>query len=449
MAGTQQDPLAAALPLDDQPDMQALLRRRAVMQALLQNAIGPQQGQMVSGHYIAPSLLGNLARLATGYFANKGLKNVDAQEREMTQKYNAGMGRAAKQYMDLRTGTQDEPMGPPTDEGQWGLQKGQPANPRAAIVAAMTSGYKPLQQIAMGDLTALGKREAETFPHQPIRTRDGKTVTMGNQGTVKELPIQLPDEYMVVDGRVLPKSDPTQVTNDLRPKQADVVLPGGTLAQRETTGTNKLEVVDKSPKVNVGVNLAGNEYLKKRGEGMAAEANTLQNRAAASAQTLRSIAQLREYERGGTFNNPTAGAATFMSQLGQTLGVKIDAAKMANSEAYRGEIRNLLIAQMQALGGAKGLSEKETQMVAEAFPNLERSAQARGMLLSVLEGKAKQAIAEYEAWNQAERRAYPKEPMFQMSSPAGVPLNMPQGPAAPAMTSPGQGPRVINWGNGG
>jgi len=449
MAGTQQDSLAAALPLDDQPDMQALLRRRAVMQALLQNAIGPQQGQMVSGHYVAPSLLGNLARMATGYYANKGLEGVDAQERAMTQKYNAGMGRAAKQYMDLRTGTQDEPMGPPTADDQWGLQKGQPANPRAAIVAAMTSGYKPLQQIAMGDLTALGKREAETFPHQPIRTRDGKTVTVGNQATVRELPIQLPDEYMVVGDQIVPKSDPTKTPIDLRKKFKDERLPDGSLAKREITGTNDLDMVDKSPKVNVGVNLAGNEYLKKRGEGMAAEANTLQNRAAASAQTLRSIAQLREYERGGTFNNPTAGAATFMSQLGQTVGVKIDTAKMANSEAYRGEIRNLLIAQMQALGGAKGLSEKETQLVLEAFPNLERSAQARGQLLAVLEGKAKQAIAEYDAWNQAERRAYPKEPMFQMNSPAGVPLNMPQGPAAPAMTSPGQGPRVINWGNGG
>lgn len=197
MAGTQQDPLAAALPLDDQPDMQALLRKRAVMQALLQNAIGPQQGQMVSGHYIAPSLLGNLARMATGYYANEGLKGVDAQEREMTQKYNAGMGRAAKQYMDLRTGTQDEPMGPPTADDQWGLQKGQPANPRAAIVAAMTSGYKPLQQIATADLQSLGKQEAGEWgePKTEIDPKTGKTIVVrySKTGPRMVVPGAMPD----------------------------------------------------------------------------------------------------------------------------------------------------------------------------------------------------------------------------------------------------------------
>ena len=45
----------------------------------------------------------------------------------MTQKYNAGMGRAAKQYMDLRTGTQDEPMGrrPTKGNGAWQRAAGQ------------------------------------------------------------------------------------------------------------------------------------------------------------------------------------------------------------------------------------------------------------------------------------------------------------------------------------
>ena len=58
----------------------------------------------------------------------------------------------------------------------------------------------------MGDLTALGNVET---PARTNRFAPGmENGHNGNQGTVKELLIQLPDEYMVVDGRVL-GTDPT------------------------------------------------------------------------------------------------------------------------------------------------------------------------------------------------------------------------------------------------
>lgn len=59
-----------------QPEQQELKRKQAMVDALRQG-VQPQQGQMVSGHYVAPGWSGVASQLANAYMAKQGQGQVD------------------------------------------------------------------------------------------------------------------------------------------------------------------------------------------------------------------------------------------------------------------------------------------------------------------------------------------------------------------------------------
>ena len=66
MSGTFQ------LPPDLAAQQSGIDRKRAIAQALLQSGMTPQQGQMVSGHYVAPGLLGALSQAMQAFGVRNG-----------------------------------------------------------------------------------------------------------------------------------------------------------------------------------------------------------------------------------------------------------------------------------------------------------------------------------------------------------------------------------------
>jgi hypothetical protein len=66
-----------------QPERDELKRKQAMVDALRQNAMTPQQGQMVSGHYVAPGLGGLVNQFANAYMAKQGQGQVDTASRKL------------------------------------------------------------------------------------------------------------------------------------------------------------------------------------------------------------------------------------------------------------------------------------------------------------------------------------------------------------------------------
>jgi hypothetical protein len=201
----------------------ALQRRRLVAQQLAQQAATPMQGQMVSGHYIAPGKLNVLAQLLSGLAAGKMEKDLDAKEQDLAGRRRAALEKGLAQYMDLRNGTPDQPMGPPTEEGKFGVQPGKKADPRAAAIRAVTSSMPELRQLGMLDLQGLVKQEQETFG-QPVTERDpatGKLVSVryGNRGSRQLVQGAVPFEKpMAVGERVVDPANPGVPLADFSPK---------------------------------------------------------------------------------------------------------------------------------------------------------------------------------------------------------------------------------------
>jgi len=149
------NPASMLAPGDFDVEGQALARKRKVLEALQAQQMEQTDGQMVSGHYVATSPLARIAKLAGSYFADKGLKENDAQQADLTQRYGAGLAEAAQKYMQTREGTPERVM--QGQESLAGVLQMYPAvapNPRQAMVDAMTSQFKPLQDIGKADFAA-------------------------------------------------------------------------------------------------------------------------------------------------------------------------------------------------------------------------------------------------------------------------------------------------------
>ena len=105
----------------------------AMGQALLQQGMQPQQGEMVSGHYVAPAATQQIARLLQMYVGNK----MQTGGNEYMMRTNIGNTKAM-----LNSFPGGQPQGQPMPAG--GMTNGAPGQPQAAPVQPMqAAGGQP------------------------------------------------------------------------------------------------------------------------------------------------------------------------------------------------------------------------------------------------------------------------------------------------------------------
>lgn len=159
MSGTFQ------LPPDLAAQQSGIDRKRAIAQALLQSGMTPRQGQMVSGHYVAPGLLGALSQAVQAFGGMAMGKDLDQQQAGVAEAYNKRLSEGLDKFLRTREGAPGEVM---TDQQAADLmgndvapQLAEPvkADPRRAVLEAMTSGLQPLQQIGQMELQEMLKQK--------------------------------------------------------------------------------------------------------------------------------------------------------------------------------------------------------------------------------------------------------------------------------------------------
>lgn len=68
------------------PEAEQIARRRAMAQALMQQGADMPQGQMVSGHYVAPNMTQYLAKALQSYMGGRGVNQADQQMQALQQR---------------------------------------------------------------------------------------------------------------------------------------------------------------------------------------------------------------------------------------------------------------------------------------------------------------------------------------------------------------------------
>jgi len=89
------------VPLEAQPELQAINRQQELSKMLLQQGMQQPQGQMVSGHYVAPSLLQHLQPLFGAYAGSKGMETAEKQQLELAKTLRQQKGEAISEFQKL------------------------------------------------------------------------------------------------------------------------------------------------------------------------------------------------------------------------------------------------------------------------------------------------------------------------------------------------------------
>lgn len=128
---------------------------------MLQSGLAPRQGQMVSGHYVGPGLASGIAQFAQ-VFGGMAMDNqLDKQQADLSAQYNRQLSEGLDKFLRTREGAPGEVM---TDQQAADLMHNDvapnlaepvKADPRRAVLEAMTSGLQPLQQIGQMELQAM------------------------------------------------------------------------------------------------------------------------------------------------------------------------------------------------------------------------------------------------------------------------------------------------------
>lgn len=423
-------------------DAESIARRRALLAAM--------NGQAQQSPIVGDTGLGQaLAKLGTAWITSRGQRKLDTAAGENRTAYAQQLGQEIQNYLSQRQGGE----GPlPTSGPSAGMGPGEEvqANPRAAVAMAMASRFPELQRVGTADMAQLGKQELETFgePKTELDPTSGKLVLYryGNRGGRQLVQGGVPFETpQYVNGQLV---DPSKPRADFRSQWADETLPNGSAVQRES-GTGKLDMVDKAPKVSLS-NI-GNPIVKGQNAGMeqwakdaGAAVKAMTDGARQSVKMLSSINQMEALHGAGVSGGVTGNAETFMMNLANVAGIPVNQSKLANNETFASEATKAWAAMMQANGGARGLVKEESDKIAQSIPSLLQSPQGQAQIMKVMRAKAEQDIAEAKkAQSEYANALTAQDPrMFTFGlSGAQLPNTTPQG-AVPGGVG-GQPPRIL------
>lgn len=100
-------------PAEMQVQQQAIDRQRKIAEYLQQQSLTPDQGQMVSGHYVAPSPMQYIAKLAQGLIGKNQQDSLDQKQKDIVtqqgdlQRFLYGIGKNPQAAQPTPAATQD------------------------------------------------------------------------------------------------------------------------------------------------------------------------------------------------------------------------------------------------------------------------------------------------------------------------------------------------------
>lgn len=319
--------------------------------ALGQSAMEPLQGQMVSGHYVAPSWAQGLNKALQGYLGGRLAKLSD--ERTAKRLDDA----AARRQAAVQSIAQ-------------AMQQGGPQLQRAMLGAA-ASDDPQLQKLGQ---QFLGKGPTSWTPGQVHTDAFGNVMEPRAAGGGKGWGLE---------------------------------AIGGDLYQASGSGLKKL---DNAPKTSISVNASpvvmgqragAMEYFKHA----AGQVKALGEQASNSQQLLQTLNTLQQLDQAGINSNITSDVVTVMQNLGQALGVKVDSSKLANTEAYNSLIIDLWQKAVSQNGGNRGVTAEEAAEIKKLTPMAKFSPEARQQLFQIQGAAARRNIQAYQQANESFAKA--------------------------------------------
>lgn len=155
VAEFDQDPETAAQII-------SLKNRQKLAEAMMAQGNSPLKGQMVGRVYVPPSMFQGFGNIANAYVGGQEQKGVEEGYKGLADRKAQETADAIAAYKRGTMGTPEQPMGPPTEEGQMGVKPAVTPSPdqrRQAIIEAAVSTNPRLSKMGQMDFQMDARKE--------------------------------------------------------------------------------------------------------------------------------------------------------------------------------------------------------------------------------------------------------------------------------------------------
>lgn len=372
-------PTPMTLPFDLQTDQDAIARKQQIAQALLGQMMQMPQGQMVSGHFVAPNPLQYLAQAAGTYFGGKMVDQADDAKRELAGKYNNALAAGLQKYFDTRDGKPGQTRTTEQAEALLRDDKAPPelaepikADPRKAAIDALTSGIGPLQQLGQMDLQQIGKSALTPKDLLSLTGFDPKSRLLAAMGG--GLSVLTPErKEHVVNGQIVIGTPDTGYSPvaDVRDKFGDVGVigqgeDGKPIYGQKNVSTGEAKFAPKGVQVNVDTTQKAGDKFATELAGKRADllAKSYDNATAAS-KAIDAIENAENDVNAGIKSGASGQVALGVAKFAKSLGLDADP-QIANTEAFRANMARETLNLVKGLGAGTGISNADREFAEKA-----------------------------------------------------------------------------------
>lgn len=338
------------------PEFLALERQKKMADLLLQKGQQQPQGEMVSGHYVAPSWAQQLNPLVNSYISGNLSQQNEAKTAELAKLLRGQNATETQDILEKQFGSPDYkaaemPQIQRDDLGQLmppvNAQVGKAPNPQAALLAGLNA-TGPTGQAIGQTLLAQKLKPPEEFNLGAEETR----YRAGPNGTVQQ----------IATGKGKIEKPPVSYQEFLLAKQEGFK---GSYNDYQTLDANRKRAV-----TNVTTNVMGGEkqYDKTFGEEVAKQDIALKATAENAPNTLANIKRQQNLlEKGGVITGVGANQRLDIARLGQSLGLTGKNVVADTQQFYAGRAGSVLDSiKSSGLGAGNGFTNKDLEFLEKA-----------------------------------------------------------------------------------
>lgn len=429
---------------DYETEQAELLRRQRIADAMQGSALAPMELPQQPGVKASP--LGIISKIVQAMVAKQQNEGLKTDREQLGTRYAADLRTGMGKLMDglatqpgAPTEVSDESgghTGPGLDAA--GVQKAK----MDAVMNAIAANHPVLRELGMNQLKTM------TTAKPGLTAKDvfdkGDAATQKRLAAAAGIDFQAPPAKPIEVGGMLIDPDTKTIikVNGAPPERVKI---DGDLYEVNAS-TNQLKKLDNAPKVTVNNKTSVLQQGQKAGfeawsKSAAETVGDLTKGARAATNVLSRMNQLEALTNAGTVAGPAAAPMVFMEGLANQLGVKVDKARLSNSQTFESEATRAWAEMMQAMGGARGLVKEESEKIASSLPALTQTPEGRKQIIALIRQQSQQTIADAakasKEYGSALNSQNPEAFTFGLSATQN-PQSAPQG-IAPGATAPGPG----------
>lgn len=339
------------------------------------------QGQMVSGHFVAPNALQYLAAGLRSIGGMRGEELAGQQLQDLQKQRTEGTQKALANFLRQAQGTPENAPG----DGIGPTMPAQPPNMSGAFAELMNAPDASLRQFGMqGSLDAVKQAQKSAELQRQMQALQGMTPQQAiASGVNPELVKQYYEsknygrdkvQFKDVGGQLVPVTEYGDTPQNVRPIDktgnpfSDLVVrgPGGQMvANAPLVGVK--QGIARAGASNISVNMPDKKFYEGLGTAISGQIEQGYTQAQAAAQTLSNANQIAS-SLDKAILGPGANQRVVLAQVGQALGVggKNNAEVLANT---RNVMQGLARQELAAAGQMKGqgqITESERAILRKA-----------------------------------------------------------------------------------